>query len=414
MSKIVILGGGFGGVRVALDLGEKLGDRAEITVIDRNGYHLFAPALYEVASAFGVVKDQFSVNLRKTISVPYEDIFGGKRIQFVQAEVQAVSLDQKMLTTKGDSEYPFDYLVLALGSQSADFSILGVKEYAFPFKTIEDAIMLNYQLTLLFEGLGRGKREAPIRLTVAGGGFTGIELSAELAGTMRHLAQKHHLPSGYGTITLVEAGPRILPQVSDGERGRVIKRLTSLGVIVKENSVVREVRDDHVRLENGQILQHHMLAWTAGVRANDFLKTIQGLDLTQNGKVVVDEHLNSVHHKNVFAVGDIVEFLDHAVQRSEPALAYIAIQHGQIVARNIVRSIRGKELVTHKPFYNYWIAPIGGRYALAHLWAGFSVGGILGWIIREVVDFKYFVSILTLRRAWKFLRGEIRVFTRND
>ncbi|MEK7582507.1 MAG: FAD-dependent oxidoreductase, partial [Patescibacteria group bacterium] len=193
MSKIIIVGGGFGGVRAALDLEKKLGDRAEITLIDRNGYHFFAPALYEIASAFGLAKDRFSVNLRKTVSIPYGDIFEGKRIQFVQAEVVHISLEQRILTTKSDISFSFDYLILALGSQTADFNIPGVKEYAFQFKTIEDALMLNHQLMMLFEKASRGDHDLPLKFVVGGGGFAGVELAAELACAVKQRCKKGDL-----------------------------------------------------------------------------------------------------------------------------------------------------------------------------------------------------------------------------
>ncbi len=414
MSKIVIVGGGFGGVRAALDLEKKLGDRAEITLIDRNGYHLFAPALYEVASAFGIAKDRFSVSLRKTVSVPYQDIFEGKKISFVQAEVSKISLNEKILATKSDASYSFDYLVLALGSQTADFNISGVKEYAFQFKTIEDAILLNHHLTMLFEKASRGNQELPIRLVIGGGGFTGVELAAEIACTVKHLTQRYQIKNGHSIITLVEAGPKILPQISDAERNTIIQRLTHLGVAIKTNAAIEEAASDSLKLKNGHSLPYHMLAWTAGVRPNDFLKTISDLDLTANSKVVVDEHLNTTRYPHVFAVGDIVEFIDHATQRPEPALGYVAVQHGQLVAANIVRSIANKELKSHKPFYSLWIAPVGGKYAVAHLWGGISIKGFMGWVIRELVDLKYFVSILSFKKAFRLLREEVEIFVKND
>jgi len=414
MSKIVIVGGGFGGVRAALDLERKLGDKAEITLIDRNGYHLFAPALYEVASAFGITKDRFSVNLRKTVSIPFEDIFKGKRVQLVHAEVAHVSLDEKFITTKNDAVYPFDYLVLALGSQTNDYNIPGIREYAFQFKTIEDALMLNHQLTMLFERASRGSQELPIRIVIGGGGFTGVELAAELACTVKNLAKQYRIASGHSIITLVEAGLKILPQIEDKERAKIIQRLTHLGVAIKTEAVIEEINPDRVRLKNGHTIKHHILTWTAGVKANEFLKTIQGLQLTQAGKVVVDEHLNTPRHEYVFALGDMIEFIDHKTQKPEPALGYVAIQHGQVAAHNIVRAIKNKELKNHKPFYSLWIVPVGGKYAVAHLWGGIMVSGFLGWVIRALADLRYFVQILSLKKAIRLLQEEVEVFVKND
>jgi len=414
MSKIVIVGGGFGGIRTALDLDQKLGDRAEVTLIDRNGYHLFSPALYEVASAFGVVGDKFSVRLRKTVSIPFGDILNGTKIRFIEADAAKIDLEQKILTTRNDAVYPFDYLVLALGSQTADFNVSGVREYAFQFKTIEDALMLNGEIMLLYEKVHRGQRELPVRITVGGGGFTGVELAAELACTVRHLARKYRLPNNHSIITLVEASSKILPTISDKEREIIINRLTRLGVVLKLNSAIEHIAADTVKLKSGYTLKHHLIAWTAGVKPNGFLKTIAGLELTPGGKVVVDEHLNTSQQPFVFAIGDIIEFIDHRTQRPEPALGYVAVQHGQVVARNIIRAIGGKELKSHKPFYSLWIAPVGGKYAVAHLWGGIMVKGFLGWVVRELADLRYFISILPLRRALGLLREEVELFVKND
>lgn len=414
MSKIIIVGGGFGGVRAALDLEKKLGDRAEIILIDRNGYHLFAPALYEVASAFGLAKDRFSVNLRKTVSIPYGDIFDGKRIQFVQAEVAHISPEQRILTTKSDISFSFDYLVLALGSQTADFNIPGVKEYAFQFKTIEDALMLNHQLIMLFEKASRGNHDLPLRFVVGGGGFAGVELAAELACAVKHLAKKYQIGQGHSIITLAQAGPKILPQISDRERAIITRRLTELGVAIKINATIEEIKSDLVKLKDGRSLMCNVIVWTAGIRATDFIKTIQGLDLTAGGKIIVGDHLAASRYDHIFAVGDSIQFIDHKTQRPEPALAYVAVRHGQVVANNILRSLQNKKLRKHIPFYAFWIAPVGGKYAVAHLWGGISVKGLLGWVIREIVDFRYFISILSFRKAWKLFREEVQIFVKND
>jgi NADH dehydrogenase len=413
-ARIVIVGGGFGGVRTALDIAQRLGDRGEVTLIDRNNYHLFTPLLYEVASAFGTSPDRFSVSLRKTISIPFEEIFQGTRVRFIEAEVAGISLIYFNVTKNSDSVYSYDYLVLALGSQAAHYNIPGVREYAYQFKTIEDALMLHHHLTFLYDRASRGEEELPIRIVVGGGGFTGVELAAEIAGTARKLAESYNLPRQNTLITLIEAGSKIMPAISEGERAAIVRRLTKLGIVIREHCGIEHIAGESLRLSNGATVKHHILAWTAGIHAHDFLKMIQGLDLTTQGKVIVDEHLNTVRHPNVFAVGDIIEFIDHRTQKPEPALAYIAIQHGQVVAQNIERSMKGKELKSHKPFYDLWIAPVGGKYAVAHLSYGVRLRGFLGWVVREFTDLRYFISILSVRRALRLMREEVDVFLKND
>ena len=162
MTKILILGGGFGGIRVALDLEKKLkkeikSGEAQITIIDKNSYHLFVTSLYEVASATGIKKDPFAIRLRKSVSLPYADIFENKDVNFVQAEIKEVDLENKLVVTNGGNKQEYDYLVIALGSQSADFGIPGVKEYAYKFKTLEDALLINDKIVSFMSDAAEGK-----------------------------------------------------------------------------------------------------------------------------------------------------------------------------------------------------------------------------------------------------------------
>lgn len=412
--KIVILGGGFGGIRTALDLARRFKNQADITLIDRNNFQLFAPTLYEVASALGLDRDPFSVRLRKTISIPFDDIFAGTCVKYVQAEITRVNLAERVVMTKGDAFYPYDYLVIGLGSQANDFGIPGIHEYAFQFKTIEDGLAVNQRLLELYEHVSHHSHELPIKVMVVGAGLTGVELAAELATCTRKLGKQYGLKGRSCNITLFEAGPKILPVANDKERAIVIKRLTELGVVIMQNAGIEEVGSDFVKLKDGHTHKGSMVIWTAGVKANAFLRTIQGLELTPQGKIVVDEHLNTVNDPNVFAVGDNIEFIDHRTQRPEPGVAFAAIDQGSVVAKNIVRSIQGKELKNHRPPTMLWVAPLGGKYALAHLWRGVVISGFFGWIIRQLVDLKYFFSILPVKKALKLFWEDSKVFLKND
>ena len=170
MTKILILGGGFGGIRAALDLEKKLKGEAQITLVDKNGYHLFLPALYEVASAYNTKKDPFAVRLKKSICIPYSTIFENRDVEFVQGEIAGIDIVTKKVFASG-RVIEYDYLLLALGSQTNDFGIPGVKEYAYQFKSIDDALMVNKKLE---EALKKSSASYPIKIFVCGGGFTGV------------------------------------------------------------------------------------------------------------------------------------------------------------------------------------------------------------------------------------------------
>src|SRR3989344_1086669 len=143
MKKILILGGGFGGIRCALDCAKKFNGQVTVTVIDRNAHHTFTSALYEVASAYQPTDDPFALELRRAVSISYKDIFEGKNIDFIQAEITSVDLISSHVVLDGGTQLDFDYAVFALGGQTADFGISGVYEYAYQFKTTNDAVALH-------------------------------------------------------------------------------------------------------------------------------------------------------------------------------------------------------------------------------------------------------------------------------
>lgn len=413
MIKILILGGGFGGVRCALDLNNKFKNGAEITLIDRNSYHLFIPAIYEVASAYGIKKDPFAVQLKKSICIPYADIFNETSVDFIQAEIDQVNLQEKKVKTRGEHVFEYDYLVIALGSETSDYNIPGVKNYAHQFKTLEDALFINQKLEELSEQFTKGGRTEPFSFLICGGGFTGIELAAELGCCSKAIKTKCKLRGRCSTITLFEAGPKILPIVSEKERKSIKQRLTKLGIIIMENSPIEEMGPNYLKLKSGQKIGGDLIIWTAGIRPNSFLKSITGLPLTASSKIPVEDSLELKGVKNIFAVGDNVEFIDKKSQKQVPALAYVAVDQGKIVAANIINQEKGKKLKKYKPFYNVFIVPIGGKYAVAYL-GGIIINGFAGWLLRLIVDIKYFSSILPPIKAFKLYIDEMTVFLKND
>lgn len=413
MVKILILGGGFGGIRAALDLEKNLKDEAQITLIDKNGYHLFLPALYEVASAYNIKKDLFAVRLKKSISIPFHDIFEGKNIEFVQDEITGADLKAKKVFADA-RVFEYDYLMIALGSQTNDFGIPGVKEYAYQFKSVEDALMVNKRMDKLINDFAEGKHASTIKIFICGGGFTGVELAAELACCAKKIAKVCKIKHRCYSLTLFEAGPKILPMIPDEKREHLLERLTKLGVAVMENSPIEEVGSDFIKLKNGQRMDGDIIIWTAGIKANELLKKIPGLELSASGKMLTDAYLRLKGHDNIMGVGDNVEFIDPKTQKPVPALAYVANDQGKVAAKNLINTIRGKSLKPYRPFYSVWVAPAGGKFAIAHLWGGIHVAGFFGWLIRELIDLRYMLSILPPGKAVSLMWQEVTLFTKND
>ncbi len=421
MTKIVILGGGFGGIRCALDCVKKFKGGATVTLVDRNAYHTFTPALYEVASAYQPTDDPFALELRRAVAILYKDIFEGKKIDFIQAEITSVDLIASCVIFDGGSRLDFDYLVLALGGQTADFGISGVREYVYKFKTTDDAVALHNKLETSFRAVAQGKASSPIKFLVIGAGFTGIELVAELMTCARKLSRCYGLNSRSFSTVIFEAGPIILPMVKETERKKIMARLTDLGVVVMTNSTVESVLSDSVKLKTGQTVTGAAVVWTAGVQATGLPTTIRGLPVTGHGKIIVDKNLRVAlpagrqeNSEGIFALGDCIEFVDSKTQKPIPGLAYIAQAQGRLVAENLYRLACQKKLYQYIPDYNNWVTPVGGKFAIAHLGGLGSYSGFWGWMIRVFVDFHYFFSILSLSKTLKLFGRELLLFSKND
>jgi NADH dehydrogenase len=414
MKRIVILGGGFGGIRCALDCAKKLKGKTSITLVDRNSYHSFTPALYEIASAYQPGDDPFALELRRAVAVPYKDIFAGKNIDLIQAEIASVDLTTSQVILDGGEHLHSDYLVCALGSQASNFGIPGVYEYAYQFKTIDDAVALHSKLEACFNDLVMDKVRGSIKFLIIGGGFTGIELAAELMTHARKISRRHNLPHGIFSAVLFEAAPAILPMVKESVRKKIMTRLTDLGVVIMANSSIENVLTDSVKLKTGQTMTGNAVIWTAGVQANRLLSSIHNLAVTDKGKVLVEDSLAIKNHKNIFALGDCIEFIDPKTQKPIPGLGYIAQAQGNIVAHNIRQAIFNKKLKKYNPEYGSWVAPVGGKFAVAHLQNVGTYSGALGWFIRVFIDLRYFLSILPFTQALKLFLRDTLLFSRND
>ncbi|MEK9158112.1 MAG: FAD-dependent oxidoreductase [Patescibacteria group bacterium] len=425
MKNIVIVGGGFGGVRCALDLAKNIPDDFKITLVDRSSSHVFTPSFYEVASAYPEADRKGALKLRQCVSVPYSTIFLNKNVTHLQGEVVSIDTTEKVVYIQDKGGLPYDYCVISVGSESTDFGTLGVSEYAYFFKTLEDALLVNRRVHELFHTYLNGSRSGSIQILVVGAGFTGIELASEVASCLRRLGKRHRINKKFFSVMLFEATPQMLPMISTKERQIISSRLTQIGVGMSERSPIESVSVDHIKMVDGHIAKGDMIIWTAGIKPSKLLSKIPGFTLSQHGKVEVDKYLNVKNESNLFAIGDSIEYIDPDNNQPVPALAYTAVQQGKVVAKNISKIIKinlnnlSKEdyhryLKIYKPSYSAWIAPVGGKWALAHINKGLFVSGFLGWVFRYLVDLKYFISILPISKAIQLLKKDIFLFSQND
>ncbi|QYJ91627.1 NAD(P)/FAD-dependent oxidoreductase [Shewanella halotolerans] len=351
--RIVIVGGGAGGLGLATQLGHKLGkkQRAEILLIDKNRTHIWKPLLHEVATGSldadldGVVYSAHAV--KHGYQFQLGELTGldlkGKRLQ-----LGAISNDKgEALLPARELEY--DTLVLAVGSVSNDFGTPGVKEHCFFLDSHHQANRFHNALLDSFTRMHQSEEQQKLNIAIVGGGATGVELSAELY----HVTD---LLKSYGlskmtadrlSITLIEAGPRILPALPERIAASATRELIKLGVSVRQNTRIEEATSKGFVTAGGELIAANLMLWAAGVKAPDFIKQIEGLNLNRANQILVRPTLQAQGHDDLYVIGDCCA-CEQADGSFVPPRAQSAHQMAQCVERNILNELRGLGLTEYE------------------------------------------------------------------
>lgn len=433
---IVILGGGFGGLRAAIELSRipEVTRDHHIILVDRNTSHLYAPLLYEVASALlqkEAPAEEFC--MRNGVCVDFaflQRVAMRDRVEFVQGDVTGLD-PKKQEVVLGKRRIPYTYCIAAFGSETNDFGIPGVRTYGHTFKWMNDAVTIHTRILELLTRKREGK-ERRVTIVVGGGGPAGVELAAELSEFCMHACARYNLKFSDFHITLIEAGGRLMGALPPTLGAWALERLQHLGVEVwrdtcvkraEKNSVVIAPRPLHEGETMGSLLcdfrgdhekeiEADLFVWSGGIAASSVLKKC-GLLLDAKGRVDVHDTLLAKGFSNIFAVGDCAALCDPRTNRTLPGLAQIAIFEARIVAENIRRSIVGKHLHSYAYPFIAHLVPIGGKYALGDFGPLHLKGSIM-WLLRRLVDLKYFFSIMPVRYAVKTWWDGWRMYGKND
>ena len=361
--KVLIVGAGFGGLTAASALANK--GNVEVTVIDRHSYQLFSPLLYQVATG-GLPEDDIAYPVRAAIP----------GVDFIRGEVIKVSSEANNIRLEDGRVLYFDQLVFAVGSIGTTFGIPGVPENALQMKSLHQARAIRNRLLQTYEDVETGaKPKEALRVVVVGGGPTGVEISGAVAELQKSMHREFPKMTKNASVTLVEAGPRLLPSFSEKSSGRAQRDLEVLGVQVKVDSAVDRMYPSDVHLKSGEVLPAGTIIWAAGVAApaewNDLGET------DRSNRLVVSNTLRL--QPNVWVVGDIA----HVAAEGKPPLpmvASVAMQQGRYVAASIEKILGGEEL---KPFTykdKGQMATIGRRRAVVELPNGLKLHGTLAWL----------------------------------
>lgn len=371
---ITVVGGGFGGVKTALELAKS--KKNHITLISDRPDFQYYPALYSTATG--------GSNFQSW--VPLGEIFG--RHNNVDVIIDSlVSLDKatRTITMASGESHTYQTLVLALGSVTTYFGIPGLDEYAHGIKSHEEIDRLKRQLVHDFSH----PHSSDSHYLIIGAGPTGVELASSLGAFLKELKQKYRQPGPRMSISLIEAAPRVLPRMSEKASAKVAARLTSLGVKVETSKKVEAETADSL-IVNGRPIKSHTVIWTSGVANNPFYAAnASQFELSKNGKVIVDAHMRADTH--IYIVGDNA-FTPFS------GLAQIAVHDAVFVAKHIMKKSK-KKYAAKLPAV---VVPVGKNWAIFE-YRMLTFGGVAGSLIRQAADLIGYHDILPLAqtlRAW--------------
>ena len=361
--KVVVLGGGFGGLTAARALDKS----ADVTVVDRHNFQTFLPLLYQVSTA-GLAADH--------VAYPIRGALRKTNVKFRMGS--PISIDHKNKEIKLDSSevLKFDHLIVALGSTTSDFGIAGVNEYALGMKTVHEALTIRAEIMRRFEDLCRFEDNTRFAISVVGGGPTGVEMAGAIAELIRGpLKSDQAHAASHIDINLIEAGPRLLPPFAPSLSERTKRDLEKLGVKVLVNTAVKKIEHRKIILKDGTTMQSEITIWAAGVKGSDAMAQ---LNLpTAGNRVAVEPTMQVKNYPYIWALGDIAAAVGKD-GRPLPMVAPVAIQQGKFIAKQIMRLVNNKSLENFKYVDKGSMATIGRNKAIVQV-KGIKIAGPIAW-----------------------------------
>ncbi len=352
--RIVVVGGGAGGLELATHLGNKLGrkKKAEITLIDRNTTHLWKPLLHEIAVGT-MDEDVDAVSYRGHANAHHFFFRVGTMVDLDREKREVVLApmhDEDGVEFLPSTRIPYDYLVIALGSISNDFNTAGVKDNCLFLDSPTQAHKFHTKLLNKFLHIQRvsGSSEH-VRIAIVGAGATGVELSAEL----HHAVHEIHnygfdaVSNDHLHVTLVEAGPRILPALPERISGSAHGELVKIGVDVKLNTMITSASKEGLHTKDGQLIAADIMVWAAGIKIPDFMANLAGLETNRINQLHVNEFLQTTRDSTIFAIGDCAQFTNPDGSRVPPR-AQSAHQMATTCYKNLVATLNNKPMQAYK------------------------------------------------------------------
>ena len=382
VKKIIILGGGFGGVNVLREIQNMFQNKVnvDISIVNQDNFFLFTPMLPEVASGMIHPRD---------ISIPIRTFC--KRAKFYQAVVSSIDLEQKLVTISRlfDGKVhalEYDLLILSMGSITNFFGNKNIEKHSFTIKTIEDAIGIRNHSINMLENAGQTSdpdlQQKLMTFTVVGGGFAGVETIGEINHLIRESAARMYPNINPEKINMILVSSKngILPEVSKSLSEKAMRCLKNQGVRVITKTKAVDADEDYVLLDSNEKISCTTLIWAGGVTVDPVITGLK-CEHGKSGKVQVDKYLRLIGHSNVFALGDCAEIIDSTTGKPYPPTAQHAIHQSHTVSHNLKVSLTGKDKMNQFSFHSKgMMATIGKRNAIVTIF-GYNLQGVIPWLI---------------------------------
>jgi NADH dehydrogenase len=408
---VVIVGAGFGGLRAARALADA---PVQVTLVDRNNYHLFQPLLYQVATA-GLSADEIAYPIRGILRKQ-------KNLTFIMGEVKSLNLKESEIITE-KTTLPFDYLILAVGSETNFFNHADLQQHSFGLKDLQEAQSIRNHILNQFEKAiletDERLRKAMLTFVIAGGGPTGVEMAGAITELVRVMHKDYPgLDTKHIQVVLLEAMDRLQAHLTTASSTATINALANKGVQVHLNTLVKSYDGRVIQLSEKQQLPSNTLIWAAGVQAASLVRELSQEKLPQN-RIKVLPTLQIPQDERVFLIGDAA-YLPNQNGQALPMVAPVAMQQADLAVKNLLRLIQSETLQSFHYKDMGSMATIGRNQAVAELF-GLHLRGWLAWLVwlfvhlMQLVGFRNRLVVL-INWAWQywFYDRAVRLIEKGD
>ncbi len=429
-TRIAVLGGGYGGVEAAKKFHKhfRKNDDVEVFLVDRNPYHTLMTELHEIAG---------SRTEPEAVQVSFRKIFAGTTVNVHVDDISSIDFDNNVMKS-ATATYEYDYLVIGTGGRPEFFGTPGVQQHSFTLWSLEDAIRIRTHVEERFREAAKEpdekNRKRMLHFVIAGGGFTGIELAGELCERRDVLCPKYHIDANEVTVTVVEMQESILPIFPEKPVKKAMKYLEKIRCDVLLNTRIVGADEGVVQLADGSELHTDTFVWTAGIQGSEFTAKIpltkgkhsgnecsasfdEGIHgmagchfddedrytVGERGRILVNQHMQSVDYRNVYLVGDMIWYLED--EKVVPQIVETALQTAETAAENVIADIENKEKKKFKSNYHGFMVSIGGRYGVAHV-MGMSLSGIFAMAVKHLINMHYLFGLAGINAVWEYVQEE--------